>query len=265
MYRSVSHVHSVAMRAIAVASLLPTTAAETEDSVIQTAIRGVMPHLKIKAVTRSPIEGVFEVRVDDGKTAFFISEDGSYLIAGDMYDLSDGNLLNLTETRRAQWRRELLSTSEPLDTITFAPPPARESSTIVYVFVDIGCPFCQEMHMDLAQYHEYGIEFRYMAFPLDGIGSPSHDRMVSVWCADDRQKAFNDAMLGKPSRTSQCNGPIETHYKLGGQIGVDGTPALVSADGVLFEGYRSPSELAGALGLGSDREGEYVEQMDARQ
>ena len=42
----------------------------------------------------------------------------------------------------------------------------------------------QRMHRQMADYNRLGIGIRYTAFPRAGVGSPTYEKMVSVWCAD---------------------------------------------------------------------------------
>ena len=41
----------------------------------------------------------------------------------------------------------------------------------------------------------------------------------------------------------ECSNPIEKQYQLGRELGVSGTPALVTADGTLIPGYMPPATL----------------------
>ena len=41
----------------------------------------------------------------------------------------------------------------------------------------------------------------------------------------------------------QCENPIDDQYQLGMELGVTGTPALVTTDGTLIPGYVPPAQL----------------------
>ncbi|VFS62979.1 Thiol:disulfide interchange protein DsbC precursor [Kluyvera cryocrescens] len=56
--------------------------------------------------------------------------------------------------------------------------------------------------------------------------------MKAIWCAKDRNKAFDDAMNGKGVQAATCDLDIANHYALGVQFGVNGTPAIVLNDGL---------------------------------
>jgi thiol:disulfide interchange protein DsbC len=82
-----------------------------------------------------------------------------------------------------------------------------------------------------------------MAFPRAGVGSASFDKFVSVWCADDQQSAMTLAKNGGDPESQKCPNPIAEQYDVGREIGVTGTPALVTTDGTLIPGYVPPAQL----------------------
>ena len=88
-----------------------------------------------------------------------------------------------------------------------------------------------------------------MAFPRAGIGSRSYEKAVSVWCADDPQEAMTQAKAGTDPAPAQCDNPIAEQYQLGMELGVSGTPALLTNDGQLIPGYVAPEQLKQRLDL----------------
>ncbi|MEO6689887.1 MAG: thioredoxin fold domain-containing protein, partial [Dokdonella sp.] len=80
-----------------------------------------------------------------------------------------------------------------------------------------------------------------------GINSPSYDKAVSVWCAKDRNAAFTAAKAGGTPAPLKCDNPIAEEFKLGGEVGVDGTPAVYAPDGTKLGGYLSPVEMLARL------------------
>jgi len=82
-----------------------------------------------------------------------------------------------------------------------------------------------------------------MAFPRAAIGSHSYEKYVSVWCSDNQQEALTAAKAGNEPEPLQCDNPVEAQYDLGRDIGVSGTPALVTSDGTLIPGYMPPEAL----------------------
>jgi thiol:disulfide interchange protein DsbC len=128
--------------------------------------------------------------------------------------------------------------------VIYAPEEARHTVT---VFTDIDCGFCRRLHAEMDQYHAQGIAIRYLFYPRAGIGSDSYAKAVSVWCADDRKGAMDDAKAGKSVPAKSCENPVEEHYELGQQMRLQGTPALVLADGEVVPGYVPADKLRRAL------------------
>lgn len=48
--------------------------------------------------------------------------------------------------------------------------------------------------------------------------------MASIWCAEDRMTAFDNAMAGKAIKPATCNIDIKRHYMLGSLFGIKGRP-----------------------------------------
>lgn len=102
----------------------------------------------------------------------------------------------------------------------------------------------------MSEYNERGVEVRYLAFPRAGIGSPAYNTMVSVWCADDPQKAMTAAKAGRQVTPKQCPNPVRDHYEMGRLLGVQGTPTLILEDGELIPGYVPPQRLVQMIEAG---------------
>jgi thiol:disulfide interchange protein DsbC len=124
--------------------------------------------------------------------------------------------------------------------ITFAPDkPAYD----LMVFTDIDCGYCRKLHAQIAEYNQQGIAIHYMSFPRAGVGSLSYEKAVSVWCAKDPRAAMTKAKLGEEPEPAQCDNPIADQYQLGLDLGVSGTPSLLTADGQMIPGYVPPDQL----------------------
>jgi thiol:disulfide interchange protein DsbC len=75
----------------------------------------------------------------------------------------------------------------------------------------------------------------------------------SLFLAADRNEALTLAKLDKKFETKSCDASIlATHYALGQDIGLRGTPALVLQDGTLVSGYLPPLQLAEAVASVND-------------
>ncbi|RMD71387.1 MAG: bifunctional protein-disulfide isomerase/oxidoreductase DsbC [Gammaproteobacteria bacterium] len=203
---------------------------------IRQSLSQVLPGEQADSIEPSPVPGLYEVSF--GGTILYVSEDGRYLIQGDLLDLKTRE--NITEKKRAKARIKAIESLGEKNMVVFSPPDPKYTIT---VFTDIDCTYCRKLHSQIKAYNALGIKVRYLAFPRAGIGSPSYEKAVSVWCAEDRQKAMTLAKAGKPIEKRTCPNPVAKEYQLGKAIGVNGTPAIILEDGTLIPGYVPPERL----------------------
>lgn len=227
-------------------------AQETEDEVVESEVvdplvhlRTLRPELDFTAVRSAPAEGLY--RVEIGAESFYITADGRYLIAGDMYRIDATALRNVDEERRTRRRAAMIEALPEGDAVTFTPPGGAVAS--VNVFTDVDCGYCQMLHQSMADYHDRGIEIRYLAYPRGGEESETWHRMVSAWCADDRGSAITALKAGDEIPNRTCENPVARHYEIGVASGVTGTPSLVLPDGTMVPGLVAAEELAELLEL----------------
>ncbi len=212
----------------------------TEPDKIKNQVQTAFPELVVDKVEKSPVSGLYQLTA--GPVVLYASNDGRYLLAGDVLDLEQRlEDRNVTEAVRRQLRMSLLKHIQPKEMIVYHP---KESKGTVTVFTDTECGYCRKLHAEISKLVELGIEVRYLAFPREGAGSPTYNKMVSVWCAKDPAKAMTSVMQGEAIETLTCNNTIENQFALGRKFGVSGTPTLVFADGTLWGGYLSAEKLA---------------------
>lgn len=192
-------------------------------------------------ITMSPVDGLYEVSY--GPKIYYATPDGRYLISGDVIDLH--SRVNLTEENRSKSRLKALSKVDKSSMIIYK-AKGKEKHQIT-VFTDIDCGYCRKLHSGMAKMNELGITVRYLAFPRAGLGSPSYDKAVSVWCAKNRHKAMDNAKAGLELPKANCDAPVKQEFLLGKSIGVTGTPSIVMKDGSLMPGYLPPERLADML------------------
>ncbi|MFT4997550.1 MAG: thiol:disulfide interchange protein DsbC [Chitinophagales bacterium] len=204
--------------------------------------------LIIESVTQSPMKGVYEATLAAGGPVFYVSADGKHMMVGDLYEVAPGGLVNLTEQAQDIERKNLLASISKDDMIVFSPKGQVKAS--VTVFTDVDCGYCQKLHEEVPALNAKGIEVRYLAYPRAGIGSPSYNKIVSAWCANDQQDALTKLKRRQPIPTNICAGnPVAAQFALGGKMGVRGTPALVLESGRLLPGYMPADRLAAELGV----------------
>ena len=202
----------------------------------------------IESIRPSPAPGIVEVQVINGPL-LYATEDGRYFfLNGDLYQVSAAGAVNLTEERRSLARKDQLAAVPIEDMVVFS--PKGETRDYVSVFTDVTCFYCQKLHREVDQLNAKGVEVRYLAFPRGGINSDGAKKLATAWCADDQQTTLTELKAGIDLPVNDCaDSPIAAQYQLGQEMGVSGTPAIITSSGMMIPGYRPAADLIVALGL----------------
>jgi thiol:disulfide interchange protein DsbC len=201
------------------------------------AIAAKFPGTKPEDVRPSPVSGVWEVPM--GADMAYVSADGRYIFAGDLYEIDTRT--NLTEANRAAGRTRTLARLDERDMIIFGSASARHTIT---VFTDVDCGYCRKLHSEIDQITKLGVRVRYLAYPRSGPGGADWRKMEAVWCAPDRKTAITQAKQGHPVDGPTCGEtPVARQFALGEDFGVRGTPAIFTASGEYIGGYLPPQQL----------------------
>ncbi len=193
-------------------------------------------------ISSAPIEGLKEIIY--GTELYYVSADGQYLFSGAMFELASRD--NLTENRLASVRKGMLNDMNESSMIVYKAEGKQKH--VITVFTDIDCVYCRKLHSGMEKMNKLGITVRYMAYPRAGIGSPSFDKAVSVWCAKDRNKAMDLAKNENRVIPKKCDSaPVAEQFMLGQRLGVNSTPSILLEDGHLMPGYAPPERMAALL------------------
>jgi len=211
-------------------------AGEQDFNAVEAKIRALVPNAKTIAISETPIKGLLQVQINSD--IVYVTDNGEYLLQGQIMNID--TRANITDQAKSGIRLSLLTDLNQDEQITFAPEVAKYD---LLVFTDIDCGYCRKLHNQMKEYNDEGIAIHYMAFPRAGIGSGSYDKFVSVWCAADQKEAMTLAKNGTDPEPAKCPNPIADQYELGREVGVTGTPALVTTDGTLIPGYMPPAQL----------------------
>ena len=195
----------------------------------------------VVSIHNTQIKEMYWVVLDDFPS-FFVSSNGEYVFQGDMIQLADKKVNNLTENLQAISNKAEFEKLKLEDLIVY--PAKGKTKHVIYVFTDASCPYCHKFHEHMDEINQKGIEVRYIAWPR---GEQFFPAMQAVWCSADRKAALDIAFTGQPVESNNCENPVMSQYQLGHKIGVNGTPAVYSADGRYLAGYIEPSELLNKL------------------
>jgi thiol:disulfide interchange protein DsbC len=213
----------------------PASGAQPADPRAQIASK--IPGTRAEDVHPTPVPGIYELT--RGTDIAYVTADGKYAISGDLIDLAKND--NLTETHRRELRAKLLGAIPESEMLVFGP---RDPKYTVTVFTDVDCAYCRQLHSQIADYNRLGIRVRYLFYPRTGPNTASWTKAEEVWCSNNRNEALTLAKRGAPLQVKVCpNNPVAKHYALGRDFGLEGTPAIVLANGELIGGYLPPVEL----------------------
>jgi thiol:disulfide interchange protein DsbC len=223
--------------AAATLSIAAHAADSDELAKVRVTVTTMFEAIKPEDINPSPVPGWYTIHT--GPIVAYVSADGRYLLQGDMIDLI--TQVNLSEKTRTDARKQLLANVGDDDVISFSPDEKKYSVTI---FTDVDCSYCRKLHNQIDEYMANGIEVRYMLYPRSGPATRSWKTAENVWCAQDRNYALTMAKRDQGFASSQCDASmINEHYKLGRDVGLNGTPAIVLDDGTLIGGYLPPAAL----------------------
>ena len=223
-------------KAVVAFSLLALTIGNTfsQEAAIRKNLAERLPAFsKIDEVAKTPMNGLYEVRVNDSDI-FYTDAEGNFLLQGVLIDTKARR--NLTEER-----------TEKLNAIDFAALPIKDAFTIVRgngkrkmaVFEDPNCGYCKRFERDLQKVTDVTI---YMfLYPI--LGPDSTDKSKSLWCAKDKARAWQDHMVRDQAVTkASCDSTaVDRNVDFGRKHKITGTPTLFFADG-----SRVPGAIASA-------------------
>jgi thiol:disulfide interchange protein DsbC len=206
-----------------------------DDSAIQQSLNKL--GLQQTEIQPSPLPGIKTVMTESG--VLYVTDDGKHMIQGPLYDVSGAQPVNVTN-KLLEKRVEALA---PQMIVYKAP----KEQHVITIFTDITCGYCRKLHEQMADYNALGITVRYLAFPREGLHGQVESAMKSIWCAADRNKAFDEAMKGNAPAAASCDINLDQHYKVGVLFGIQGTPAILTDSGMMIPGYQGPQELKQVL------------------
>lgn len=176
----------------------------------------------------------FKTAVAD-QGVFHISEDGKYVIQGQVFEIKNGKAVDITN-------KSLLADLNALEKEMII-YPAKNQKHVVTVFMDITCHYCHLLHTQIKEYNDLGITIRYLAFPRGGMGTQTARQMEAIWTAKDPVHALNEAENGNLPKELKTPNIVKKHYELGIKFGVNGTPNMIDANGELIAGYVPAKDL----------------------
>lgn len=218
------------------ASALSYASADPQEMAVLAKLKQKYPSTQFKSIGGSPLPGIYEVVM--GRNVAYVDETGRYFLFGHLFDM--------------QTQTDLTEGKQPIKQVAktdFSKLPFENAITIkkgdgsrkLAVFSDPDCPYCKQLEQNLKALDNVTI-YLFM-FPLEQLHPAAKAKAIGVWCADNKEQAWNELMLNGSSRSGTCANPIEANIKLAQELGINGTPTMILEDGTLNSGAASAERI----------------------
>lgn len=217
-------------------------AAQANEATIRKVLSGKFPEAKIASIKKTPYSGLFEVYMDG--QLVYIDANAQYIFLGDVIDVN--KRVNLSQARLASLNTVPLN-QLPLNNALKMVKGKGERKLVV--FSDADCPFCRKFEEELKKVDN--ITVYTFLFPIEGLHPKAVQTSRQIWCAPDKNKAWDDYMTsGKiPSNDGKCNNPINENMALGNKLNINGTPTIILANGQRIPGMVPAAKLEEMLAM----------------
>ncbi len=222
-FNRLSMFSSFAGAALLAASLV----AYANPDVVKKDIEKKFPDIKVDKVTKTNYGGLYEIFANN--EIFYTDDKTSFLVLGSILDTQ--SRVNVSEGRL-----------QKLNIIKFDDLPFDQAIKLVRgngtrriaIFEDPNCGYCKKFEQDLNTIDNITAYI----FPYPILAPDSMDKAKAIWCAPDKLKAWQDAMLRAtlPPNKGTCDTPIEKNVALGQKFRINGIPVTFFEDGERIAG-----------------------------
>jgi len=206
-----------------VSSLLACSA-NADQAAIKKNLATQFPGADIASITKTPYSGLYEVLIDG--QIIYTDETAAYVFLGSVVDTKAKK--NITNERMAKLN-EVKFDSLPFDNaIKFV---KGNGSRKLAIFSDPECPYCKKFEQELTKVDNVTIYI--FPYPIAGLHPQAVAASKAIWCAPDRNAAWQDALLKgvMPKNDGSCKNPVEANIAYGNKLRISGTPTLIFANG----------------------------------
>lgn len=233
------YIYSIMKHLIIILSLLTSTVYASTSDIIKN-LTPLIGTIDKNNIMPSKMPGIYEVVTTNPIDSIFVSENGKFIIQGDVIDLDARSKLAKSPRVKELIKQEIDAIDDK-DKIIFK---AKDEKYVVHVFTDVDCPFCARLHAQMDEMNKLGITVKYLASPLASLHPRAQSQMEKIWCAEDRVKAMDEYKKHKTIPNSKdCANPVAEQLKIAEKVGVNGTPSIFLSDGTHISGYLPTSAL----------------------
>ena len=185
--------------------------------------------VKIETIKKTPYSGLYEIRAHGD--IIYADKEGKYLFFGQVIDAESQR--NLTKER-----------VEQINMIKFDELPFEhalklvkgDGKRVMAIFEDPNCGYCKRFRQTTLKEIDNVTVYTFM---YNILSEDSAAKSKNIWCAPDRNKAWDDWMLDNkaaPAAAANCANPNDTVFELGRKLRIEGTPAIFFTDGSRIPG-----------------------------
>lgn len=246
------------------------------------------PEAKVTAVYPIGKDMLYEVQMTDGGMLHVTPDLNYFVYDNETYQITPAGASNVTAMRMGIERAKSMADVKDADTVVFRAKGEQKAVINVFTDIDCGyCQkLHREVGQlnDLGITVRYLAFPRSGIADENGQPTDSFRKINSVWCQADRTTAMTEmkTLQGELSQAygrvrnenrpaereraiadfektrgkvdnlmngKQCSSPVAAQYNLGKQLGINGTPAIITEDGTLIPGYVEANMLAKRLGI----------------
>lgn len=206
-----------------VSSLLACSA-NADQTAIKKTLAAQFPGAEISSITKTPYAGLYEVLIDG--QIIYTDETAAYVFLGSVVDTKAKK--NITNERMAKLNEVKFDNLPFENAIKYV---KGDGSRKLAIFSDPECPFCKKLEQELIKVDNVTIYI--FPYPIAGLHPQATAASKAIWCAPDRNAAWQDALLKGvlPKNDGKCKNPVDANVAYGNKLRISGTPTLIFSNG----------------------------------
>ncbi len=216
------------MRRLAFALILTTFAFASPTEQLQKLLNKW--NVSVKKI--NDLGSLYEVVIKGDPKVIYFTKDLRYMILGGIFDPKTGK--NLTADRLREYSKVDVRDLQKIPSVKVS----YGDGPTFYAFVDTDCPYCHKflewakknganLYLFFFPIHDYNKNLYALCMGLDGKGK----EVVNLMLKGDIPKKDKDAKM------TLCEGVLRKHIKEARELGVRGTPYIVTEDGTVIQGF----------------------------